>query len=184
MKKLILFYLFAVGLPASTLWAPGCGRPCEEQCHLIRNLKLESLDNSGPVPPEMLHQQVLAKALILRLSVQDSLRPELCASGLGLFTVPAFAARAYCPVERTRHLTRLWTISSDENFDAAHPAGSSLNDLFYLRDSAVSSANGTYEFYLLQEPAAESVHRFQLTLFFPGYDTLTTITGHFKLLKK
>lgn len=59
------------------------------------------------------------------------------------------------------------TISSDRDFDAAHPAGASLNDLFTIPDlSVINTSNAYYQnafgfnLYLNHAPASEQYHRF------------------------
>jgi hypothetical protein len=58
-------------------------------------------------------------------------------------------------------------LTSDHDFDAAHPAGSDLRDLFDMSDTARINYlhAGSNNFYLRHSPAAAGTHVFTVQLF-------------------
>jgi len=70
------------------------------------------------------------------------------------------------------------TITSDQDFNSTHPAGTSLNDLFEIPDSSSGYYRGQYsdlQYGLYKAPDTEIYHRFSINVEIAGslpYDTI------------
>ena len=182
MTKTITLLIFIFIFPAGIYFLNGCARPCERACFFIKGVKFYSLDNAGPAPKEITDGEVYAKALLLKLSIYDSVKPNYCIR-TAPFLNAAYAIYKKCEPERTYSKTDSFTITSNRDFDLKHPAGADLKDIFYFSDSTITSTKHDYEFYLLKEPEAENEHVFTLR-FSLSDSTYTTQTTSIKLLKQ
>lgn len=149
-------------------------------CHFFKSMTLSPMNNADSLPRKVGSEGVRARAFMLALTVADSI--YVCNARKRL--LPRNTALAifgdYCfsmgPVKIT--------VTSDKDFDYAHPAGADLIDLFNPGARDVSALHsGTNNLYLLQSPAAEGEYRFMVTVSYSDPSrNATVITEPVKLL--
>lgn len=160
-KKLL--YLFIAGCLANIALAglqSCCSRRYDsDMCSVIAGMHITILDNadstmhasSGTIP---------AKATVLALNITDSLTSCVYNRPKQYSLVPA--AYAMCKYEGRYGVLDTFIISSNRNFDPAHPAGSNLKDLFYIQDEVRLPASGNFNCYLRNVPADTGTHTFSV----------------------
>ena len=162
-KRICLVFIFAFLLPLAGYLLGSCSRPCEHQCHYVTSAQLKVLDNAGRLPSDVINSSVIAKALVLRLDLTDTTRPEYCTWKNNPFENIAYAMVAHCEYDRTFFKTDSIKIVSSTDFDPDHPAGANLRDIFYFPDTTIASIAPTADFYLTKEPLDEAVHTFTIS---------------------
>lgn len=163
-----------------------CCKPCGPLCRVVVGVQLELWNNadSTPVPA---NNEILAKGLMMTVTLHDSSsnNDRLCkAANHNPFISTAYAM--YCDPCNGRDVRSVtsFTITSDDVFDAEHPANESLNDLFYIPKSLENEVSGSYNFYLLKEPDVEGIHRLSITITTSRRDTLIATANPIKLVKQ
>ncbi len=126
--------------------------------------KLTIWDNANTAPHVATESGVIAKALFMQLKLKDTL--YLCARPLMSATSAAYARKALPDPERT--IIDSVQITSSHDFDAAHPAGTNLMDLFNSPDMnagirTISRDSATY--YLMHAPDDTGTHIFTIHAF-------------------
>jgi|GEM_PF-7033887 len=162
-----------------------CCKTCGPKCKQIISIHLETIDNADSLPHAPVNNEVYAKALLLHASIQDTSGNNICKNRLKNPLIPAATAMMCDPCNGQRWSTvASFIITSNTDFDAAHPAHTSLNDLFYIPKSLSGETSGTYDFYLLKEPEIEAIHQFNLMVISTDGDTLNNTANPIKILKQ
>jgi hypothetical protein len=118
---------------------------------------------------------VLAKALLLKLTLDDSIytcyAPCLM---LPINTAYAFSCRAIPKMEKIDS----FSILSDHDFDTAHPAGKELKDLFkYYSTDKNGEFDQYHAFYLSYNPTDTGTHTFTIKLYAANSSRNLSITA-------
>ncbi len=133
-------------------------------CRYYTNATFTPWDNADSMPQPVGSTGVRAKAFYLELMLEDTsyicrkLRHLLPSNASYAFTPPTYNKTT--PIDS-------FTIKSDADFDAQHPAGSDLKALFSQNDTAniEKRYKKKIKFYLLRLPASSGTHTFTVKLF-------------------
>jgi hypothetical protein len=161
-----------------------CG--CDEiitYCHSAKSLSLKSFDNGGTEPVPTKDGQVMAKALLFKLDVEESI--EVCANKMNNpFSMAAYAFKKpdCTPDEYTDTLSRI-NVYSDKDFNADYLAGKDLSKMFKMTNAGNGPFTETKEIYLLKEPADTGTHIFTVEVLFINGKRLEVQSDPIKLLK-
>ena len=164
MKKTLLLLLVALSLNTIFLFFNACS-PFRPMCTYYTSGSLVPMNNADSIPRVADAQGVLAKAFYLDLVIWDTSYNCMRYNA----RLPVNAAYAE-HINHTKHM-RIDSIvlTSDHDFDAAHPAGSDLKNLFNKLDS--TSAKGIFpvvginHLYLLHTPSDTGTHIFTIRVY-------------------
>lgn len=132
-----------------------CGR---RHCSNPETAQLTPYDNADSTPHAPGAAGVKATAFMLELNINFS--DYICKRRTSLFVSQAYAGPAYyTPIDHVE-------LTSDRNFDATHPAGSDLQDLFnHPNVSALNFYTPKTNFYLLHPPSDSGTHIFTIKIY-------------------
>lgn len=161
MKKtsIVLSILMLLHLSSIFLSACRCSTDNRANCRMVYSINIETIDNGGLDEKPVANNTVYAKALLFRLNTVDGV--EFCKTNNTEFwpTNKAFAMMCKQRDEQRFLSEKALRIYADKDFDALHPAGSDLKNLFVIKGSA---------FYLNSAPADTSktyIFTFEKTYF-------------------
>jgi hypothetical protein len=184
---ILLFLIWPMSAMLNSCQRQACDRP---YCYYITGVTLSAVDNADSLPHEIRNGQVYAKALVLQMHLSDSTNSDTaaynhCFSFSSPFISNSFAMmRKYdCAYNKDKHKFKSFRISSNKKFDGAHPADSSLLDLFYVKGPKTFSTAGDYTFYLTIDPDDTGTHVFTVKYLFDSATVFQASTPPIKLLK-
>jgi hypothetical protein len=166
-RKLSLLLLSILVLHSSFILLNGCGHRCDQQCYYHTSAQLVVMDNSDSLPKQVSSGRVLAAALMFTINVQDTL--GVC--GKRNFSL-INTASAECSGHRIANSFDTFYLTSDHAFNASHPAGAVLNDLFIQSGSLIRGVS----LYLRVKPDDTGTHIFTVKLV--PKDTSKAIIAH------
>ena len=161
MKKtfIVLGVLMLLHLSSIFLYSCKCSSDYRASCRIVYSINIETFDNGGLDEKPIVNNSVYAKALLIRLNTVDGV--EFCK-----INRPAIwpSNKAYAMMCKQRDEQRFLVekslrIYANNDFDALHPAGSDLKNLFVIKGSA---------FYLNNAPTDTSktyIFTFEKTYF-------------------
>lgn len=144
----------------------GCGSvDSKRYCISINNTTLTAYNNADSLPVPAGNAPVAGKALLLKVEIAQN-------------TVLCSRQRSFSPINRAYATSCGYrdtyveldsvvqvVITSDKVYDAAHPAGSVLNDYFHQEDSKNHDNDvAIKEFYALRSPYKTGVYTFTVQL--------------------
>lgn len=155
-KKLSYLALLWCALIGYTVLT-GCCEEILNVCLTSDKIEVVAYDNSDSLAVEAGDDFVFGKALMLRMSFTGSSR--YCSSPRPASFITSAYATSCGKTYVYKHLDTVASIAvyADKDYDAQHPAGTSLNDLFYM--PLVESFNARqdrpyyFDLYALQSPA-------------------------------
>lgn len=159
-----------------------------EYCVKVETLTLTPYDNAGAEAKPIENGEVYGKALKLELLVTGT--AELCYKpkrSFSLFPQACAFTKDRCEFYFRPDSIIGYDIYSNNNYDAAHSAGSSLKDLFKSDDvqglDTYEGEDGKVTFYSLQAPEDTGTHILTIMLVQIDGDTIRASTQPLKLLK-
>jgi Domain of unknown function (DUF5034) len=137
----------------------GCCKEFECRYSTLLSVEVESFDNSGVSPVIPATDTIAAKAYFLALTLRGT--KEECTAEvidyLKAFQNSCYALSCPDPEFQSPDTVSSINIKCTQNFDADHPTGSDLMDLFYQRTDFVYAENwlpdDRKEFLLMKEPS-------------------------------
>lgn len=184
MTRKILFLTFSILFVPSLmlLFLNGCCGNYDTTCIYVNGLSLKAFDNADSTAHEPVKNEVMAKALLLRLEVMDS--TVICYNRpVNSFVNTAYALSCKEAEFRNNATIRSYRLYSNKDFDISHPAGTDLFDLFYLDNKDKILNGGTFNYYCLAVPEDTGTHVFTAALTLSTGVTFTAQTQPIKLLK-
>ena len=157
---------------------------CKERiqyCHTIDTISLTPFDNAGNEPVAVTNGQVIAKAFILQLNVNDNM--AICRREIPFMNTAYATTKDDCEDHQYKDQPVIISITSNKDFDAAHKAGTELRALFKGPDASSITAGNKYDFFMLHEPADTGTHIFSLKLTMQDQKVLEASSQPIKLLK-
>ena len=177
------FFILTPLLSVNTLFVllDSCGndKPC--QCGYYTKAALTAMDNADSIPRQPDLKGVRAKAFLLALTLWDT--AWTCKAEHPIF--PANAALAtYLGCATPATAIDYITITSSNDYDPSHPAGTDLKDVFSINSTnTVELHPGNNNFYLRYLPADTGTHIFTVRLLTADSSkNLTAISLPVKLL--
>ena len=145
-------------------------------CNLLVNVTLTAFDNADSLPHEPKTIGVLASAFCLEYATHDSM--YFCGNRHSKFPVNA----AYAGTTNNKSVTvDSISLFSDNDFDAAHPAGSELVGLFSQKKYANYNSNVS-RIYLEHLPSDTGTHIFTMKFYLSDSTVMAASTSPVKLL--
>jgi hypothetical protein len=141
-KILIIIVLgFCFNFLTISIYSCRCSIDESRKCSLIKKINIIAVDNGGLDERPIINNTVYAKALILRVNIEESV--SVCKNRTNW--LPINTATAMCKKEyiEQRFQLKSTKIISDKVFDAAHPSGSDLKGLFTIKGDS---------YYLMHSP--------------------------------
>lgn len=183
-RKFLMLVCLMIGAPIVFIFINGCIRKCAvtNTCTATYALGIGLIDNGGLQPQDPAANEVFAKALIIHITQKDSAtKNKYC------FQDP-FTTSAFAGLKRCGELVYLspdsFSITSNQPFDATHPANTDLKDLMYKERAP--NKDGDY-YFLRSDPDKELVHKFKAQMIYYSNNDTTIIeafANDIKLLKQ
>lgn len=161
----------------------GC-RNQDSYCVNINGTTFLALNNSDSTSRISKDETVPGLALVLELTISNDIK--MCYSKPNNY----FGKTAYaltCPGDKYTHSDSIThvSITADRDFDAAHPEGAELNDLFY-RDTELAQTNhneqsNTFLYYAQKAPEQNGTYVFTATLTFGNGNVVESKTQRVNL---
>ena len=153
-------------------------------CGYYTRASLMAMDNRDSIPREPGYDGVHIKTFLLALTLWDT--TVGCAIKGFRFSGNAAFATYQDPHGPVKTFVSV-TITSDNDYDATHPAGTDLKDLFNINMNNPGDRNffhpGTNNYYLAYPPDKEGIHVFTINLVTAKNDhNLTATSSPVKLL--
>jgi hypothetical protein len=165
----------------------GCSKTCDQDgsCIYTNYLSAAMLDNGDSIPHEVINGTLYAKALELNIEVRDSAaKSNLCYHQISnSFITPAAAILKKCNDNIYKDYLDSFSISSDHDFDAMHPANTDLKELFYTSSKITDGHAALYTYYMRAAPADTGTHIFTIRMAFTNGKVLSVDLSPVKLLK-
>lgn len=181
-RKILLLTLGIIFIPSfMLLFLNGCCGNYDTKCVYVNGLSLKAFDNADSTAKEPVNHEVVAKALMLSLEVQDS--TVICYNKATNGFVTTAHALSCSEEFRNGATIRGYQLYSNNDFDISHPAGTDLFDLFYLDNKDNIASGGTFNYYCLAVPEDTGTHVFTAVLNLSSGATFTAQTQPIKLLK-
>jgi hypothetical protein len=182
-RKICLLTIALIMIPSFLLvFLNGCCGKGEFYCIYLKSLSITAIDNADSVERAPVNNEVIARAMILRVAIGDS--TAICRNN----SYPGLGNMAYarsCRTSEYRAVSgiRQYSLFSDHDFDALHPAGTDLFDIFYLSNKSDIATGGVFNYYCREAPADTGTHTFTVILALSNGTRLIAHTQPLKLLK-
>ncbi|PZF71120.1 DUF5034 domain-containing protein [Taibaiella soli] len=197
-KLLSLSILFAAIWPLSALLNSCNPDNCHSRyCTYVSSLDVKIMDNGDSVPHDIVNNELYAKALTMQITVTDGLStdslwlcPHIAMRSPFITTATAIYKKNCDDATGPRDLLDTFRITSNHDFDAQHPAGTDLQDIFYSSSpvkvytgNPADHQQGLYTYYMRQAPSDTGTHVFTVTMHFTNGKVMSQSTSPVKLLK-
>lgn len=118
------------------LYGCRCSSDNRASCRIVYSVNIETIDNGGLDEKPVLNNTVFAKALLFRLNTIDGV--EFCKLNKPAIWPRnnAFAMMCKKQEEQRFLVEKSLRIYANNDFDALHPAGSDLKNLFVIKGNA------------------------------------------------
>jgi len=180
MKKFFFLVFLLLSVNTAFLLLNSCHSCGPSLCGYYTAPVLLPMDNADSVMRMPSGDGVLAKAFLLVLTLEDTTYKCVKAPA----HLPVNAAYAECIKSSRLIPIDSIVLTSDRDFDAWHPAGANLKDLFHIPDSVKTYSGyrkseyvhlGRNNLFLLHPPSDTGTHTFTIKLF--AHDSTKNLTA-------
>lgn len=166
MKKIFLkiVLIFLASFSFQPIFNACCANECDTYVFQVTSIKANHYDNSGATPILVDSGAISTKSYFLDLEFEGS---ELLSYN-AKFSLIKRSYAGFCDCSEDIDLKnpiKSITITSINDFDSSHKAGTILNDLFKMNsikqiNKELPEDKRFAEFYLQEEPTIDSIHQF------------------------
>lgn len=179
LSALGLLFTVIIGLQLSNT---GCC-PDESICLTVDTTNLTILDNSHDIPKTPQNETVPAKALLLRLTLEN--KGSMCYKPPAFSLINSAYARSCRPKEKIQDSITDISITSNQPYNINHPAGAELNELFVKPSiSEFNTTDDSTYFDMLAKTGSdnEGPHIFTVRLLFKSGASKSAVSEPIKLI--